>query len=220
MDKQPAHAHSSVGWITHPLPNFNGCTVQVSEWMNYFIPRSKMGVITYPCFDKKGLVSKRRCFVYTKRAQSFENQKNSWYHEIVPVVALAVVPKVSYLRDLRHIQCTTLAQGYINRVRLIRNGRYFSDAWKFLYLVFNQWKFVPKYQVNIDPKLFLENEPLPKRWQDISWINGVLVYWRIYSSPLVTHIFVTRVQWVNEGFWLQCSENGLLFIWYEVFYLD
>ena len=30
------------GWdiITYPLPNFNGCTVEVSQWISYFIPQS------------------------------------------------------------------------------------------------------------------------------------------------------------------------------------
>ena len=36
--------------ITYPFPNFNGCTVEVWEWINNFIPHFIMDVITYPCW--------------------------------------------------------------------------------------------------------------------------------------------------------------------------
>ena len=35
--------------ITHPFPNFNGCTVEVREWISNFIPYFTMYVITYAC---------------------------------------------------------------------------------------------------------------------------------------------------------------------------
>ena len=37
--------------VTYPFPNFNGCTIQIWEWISNFIPRFKMEVITYPCSD-------------------------------------------------------------------------------------------------------------------------------------------------------------------------
>ena len=37
--------------ITYPFPNFNGCTVEVCEWISNFIPHFIMDVITYPRWD-------------------------------------------------------------------------------------------------------------------------------------------------------------------------
>ena len=34
--------------ITHPFPNFNGCTVEVWKWVSNFIPHFTTDVITYP----------------------------------------------------------------------------------------------------------------------------------------------------------------------------
>ena len=34
--------------ITYPFPNFNGCTVEVCEWIRNFITHFIMGAITYP----------------------------------------------------------------------------------------------------------------------------------------------------------------------------
>ena len=47
------------GEITYPFPNFNGCTVEVWEWISNFIPHYIMDVITYLCLklipvSKKG----------------------------------------------------------------------------------------------------------------------------------------------------------------------
>ena len=39
--------------ITYPFPNFNGCTVDVWEWINNFIPHFIMDVITYLCWDQR-----------------------------------------------------------------------------------------------------------------------------------------------------------------------
>ena len=38
--------------ITYPFPNFNGCTVEVWEWIINFMPHIIMYVITYPCWDQ------------------------------------------------------------------------------------------------------------------------------------------------------------------------
>ena len=32
--------------IINPFPNFNGCTIEVWEWINNFIPHFKIDVIT------------------------------------------------------------------------------------------------------------------------------------------------------------------------------
>ena len=37
--------------ITYAFPNFNGCTVEVLEWISNFILHLVMDVITYPCWD-------------------------------------------------------------------------------------------------------------------------------------------------------------------------
>ena len=38
--------------ITYPFPNFNGCTVEVWEWISSLIPHFTVHVITYSCWDK------------------------------------------------------------------------------------------------------------------------------------------------------------------------
>ena len=40
--------HSKI-WdeIKYPLPNFNGCTVEVSEWISKFLPHFTMDVIIF-----------------------------------------------------------------------------------------------------------------------------------------------------------------------------
>ena len=37
--------------VIYPFPNFNGCTVEVWEWISHFIPHFIGHVITYPCTD-------------------------------------------------------------------------------------------------------------------------------------------------------------------------
>ena len=37
--------------IIYPLPNFNGCTVEVWKWISNFISHFIIDVITYPCWD-------------------------------------------------------------------------------------------------------------------------------------------------------------------------
>ena len=37
--------------IIYPFLNFSGCTVEVYEWINKFIPQYIMDVITYACWD-------------------------------------------------------------------------------------------------------------------------------------------------------------------------
>ena len=46
------HIHGKL-WdgIIYSFLNFNGCTVEVSEWISNFIPRFIMDVITFPCWD-------------------------------------------------------------------------------------------------------------------------------------------------------------------------
>ena len=39
------------GEMTYPFPNFNGCTVEVWEWISNFMPHFIGHVITYPCWD-------------------------------------------------------------------------------------------------------------------------------------------------------------------------
>ena len=38
------------GEITYPFLNFNGCTVEVWEWISYFTPNFMMDIIIYPCW--------------------------------------------------------------------------------------------------------------------------------------------------------------------------
>ena len=44
----------SISWdeITNPNINFNGATVDVWQWINDFIPKFVMEVITYPRWDQ------------------------------------------------------------------------------------------------------------------------------------------------------------------------
>ena len=39
--------------ITHPFPNFKGCTVEVWEWISNFIPYCARPIITYPFLGLK-----------------------------------------------------------------------------------------------------------------------------------------------------------------------
>ena len=43
--------YNMCGEITYPFPCFNGCTVEVWEWIGNFIPHFNVHVITYPCWD-------------------------------------------------------------------------------------------------------------------------------------------------------------------------
>ena len=47
-----SHAQLSVGRNYLSIPNFNGRTVAVSEWMSSFILHFIIDVITYPCWDQ------------------------------------------------------------------------------------------------------------------------------------------------------------------------
>ena len=38
--------------IIHPFPNISCCTIEVWEWMRYFIPCFLMDVGTHPCWDR------------------------------------------------------------------------------------------------------------------------------------------------------------------------
>ena len=42
---------SSKVWDEITIPNFNGCTVEVCEWISDFIPHFIMDVITNLCWD-------------------------------------------------------------------------------------------------------------------------------------------------------------------------
>ena len=37
--------------ITYPFPNFNGCTIEVLEWISNFIQQYTGHVTIYPCWD-------------------------------------------------------------------------------------------------------------------------------------------------------------------------
>ena len=37
--------------ITYPIPNFNGCTVEVWDWISNFTPHLTRHVITYRCWN-------------------------------------------------------------------------------------------------------------------------------------------------------------------------
>ena len=42
--------------ITYPFPNFSGFTVEVWEWISYFISHSILYVISYPCWASAAMV--------------------------------------------------------------------------------------------------------------------------------------------------------------------
>ena len=46
------HMTNKGGWNYLSIPNFNGCTVEVWEWISYPIPHFIMDEITSPCWDK------------------------------------------------------------------------------------------------------------------------------------------------------------------------
>ena len=45
------------GWITFPFPNFNGCTVEVWEWISNFEPHFTWHMIDYPLRDSSKFMS-------------------------------------------------------------------------------------------------------------------------------------------------------------------
>ena len=49
MDKYTSNHLLSNMWdkITYPFPNFNGCTVEIWEWISNFIPQFMMDVIMH-----------------------------------------------------------------------------------------------------------------------------------------------------------------------------
>ena len=59
--------------ITYPFPNFSGCTVNVCEWINNFIPHFVMDVITYPAGVKGIPVSKTNRWSYSQRVKYQQN---------------------------------------------------------------------------------------------------------------------------------------------------
>ena len=58
--------------ITYPFPNFNGCTLEVWEWISNFIPHIIMDVIIYPCSSQnvssllKSMPTCIRCQTFSK----------------------------------------------------------------------------------------------------------------------------------------------------------
>ena len=68
--------------ITYPFQNFNCCTVEVYEWMNYIIPHFVTGVITYLCWSwssakgKKGALSMKQVWPCGWRVVSVEHKSN------------------------------------------------------------------------------------------------------------------------------------------------
>ena len=43
--------HNMWDEITYSFPNFNGCTVEVWDWISNFVPHFPGWLITYPCCD-------------------------------------------------------------------------------------------------------------------------------------------------------------------------
>ena len=44
------------GEITYPFPNFNGCNIEVWEWINNFTPYFIRDVLAYPCWDLRKIM--------------------------------------------------------------------------------------------------------------------------------------------------------------------
>ena len=56
--------------VTSPFPNFNGCTVDVCEWIRYLITHITAHVITYPCLYNAMLVKKATDTAHSKQLWS------------------------------------------------------------------------------------------------------------------------------------------------------
>ena len=46
--------------ITYPSRNFNGCIVEILEWISNFFPYFTWHAITYPCWDERQLLFVKR----------------------------------------------------------------------------------------------------------------------------------------------------------------
>ena len=67
--------------ISYPFLNFNGCTVEVYEWISHFVPHLIMDVITYPCHvSERG---HRRLLPYTIPVRHAPGTQASFAHNVL-----------------------------------------------------------------------------------------------------------------------------------------
>ena len=59
--------------ITYPLPNFNGCTIEVWEWICSFIQHI-LDVVPYPCWQKRPVL-----FIITHPCTKFFSKVRVWW---------------------------------------------------------------------------------------------------------------------------------------------
>ena len=83
--------------IIYPFPNFNGCTVEVWEWISNFIPKVIMGLITYPCWYYNSIqVSKRGLWSIYKSTDIMLAGTKPVYHIKIPVTFLLPITNSKY----------------------------------------------------------------------------------------------------------------------------
>ena len=61
--------------MTYPFPNFNGCTVEVLEWISNFIPHIILDVITHPLFTNWTGEPKKKNATYLQDVESLPTTK-------------------------------------------------------------------------------------------------------------------------------------------------
>ena len=61
--------------------------------------------------------------------------------------------------------------------------------------------FVPKDSIDTNNSIGSDNGLAPNRWQAIIWINGYLVYWRIYASLSLNELKCTYCFEIWQTIW-------------------
>ena len=69
--------------VTYPFPNFNGCAVEVWEWIRNFTPHFTGQVITDPCWVKMTPCQSKGSQKYVKCCGSLRYSSNEWNSEVL-----------------------------------------------------------------------------------------------------------------------------------------
>ena len=101
------------GEITYPFPNFNGCTIELWEWISNCIPHFIGHVISYPC--QQGLKS----YWERRRDDSLMLARSKFYGQYF-VKNKIVIKFLGYAQGMERISRTKPFQGHSWKVKVTR----------------------------------------------------------------------------------------------------